>query len=339
MNVQVLTDISGFDALQDEWDELLNRAVVPSAFLTYSWQRTWWEHLDSGDLFLIVLRDDAGQLVGIAPFFREVVSKKRRRLTLIGCVDVSDYLDVIVDRLCADEVYRALWEFLAGPEAPEWDVLNLCNLPDASPTYRLLGDLARSQGYLATVTVDDVCPVITLPETWEDYLAMLTKKQRHEIRRKMRRAEEAAEVRWYAVEGGDTLADDIESFMDFHQQSTAEKEGFWDQPMKSFFGAVLTRYAQEGWLKLYFIEFDGVRAATLLCFDYCDEILVYNSGYDPEQFYHLSPGIILTGYCIQHAIQLGRTRLDFLRGDEVYKFRFGAISEPVHRLCVQRDSA
>ncbi len=89
-------------------------------------------------------------------------------------------------------------------------------------------------------------------------------------------------------------------------------------------------------MKLYFIEFDGQRAATFMCFDHLNEILIYNSGYDPARFAALSPGIVLNARMIEHAIQLGRTRLDFLRGDEEYKFRFGALPEPVHRLRIER---
>ncbi len=336
MHIQTFTDVSGFDALASEWDDLIARSVSSPLFLTYRWQRTWWEHLGHGDLLLIAVRDDADRLIGIAPFFRHTNDQGQRELSFVGCADVSDYLDLIIDRDYADEVCSTIWNFLIGPDALEWDEVSLCNIPHASPTHVRLADLAQSQGYTVTVDVEDVCPVITLPAAWDDYLASLNKKQRHEIRRKLRRAQEAADVRWYVVEGGEGLAADTESFIELHQKSTAEKEDFWDQATKSFFRAIVGQLARTGWLKLYFIEFDGTRAASLLCFDYQNEILVYNSGYDPTQFARLSPGIVLVAYAIQHAIELGRARFDFLRGDEVYKFRFGAVPETVHRLRVVR---
>ena len=334
MRAELFADASGFDRLAAEWDELLARAVVPSIFLTHRWQRTWWDHLGNGDLRLIAIRDDAARLTGIAPLFGP--RNDGRALSFVGCVDVSDYLDVIVDYSVADEVYRALWDLLTGPDAPAWDVLNLCNIPDRSPTCARLTGLAQSAGCATRVTVDDVCPVITLPGSWEQYLSTLDKKQRHEIRRKLRRAQESAQVRWYVVERAAGLEGDIESFIEMHQKSTAEKEDFWDEPMKGFFRAMAMEFARTGWLKLYFIEFDGERAATFMCFDYLNEIMIYNSGYDPARFAHLSPGIVLNTYLIEHAIQLGRARLDFLRGDEEYKFRFGAMPEPVHRLRIER---
>lgn len=337
MHTELLTSAEAFDGLADEWQSLLERSVVSSVFLTWPWQRTWWQHLGRGDLLLITVRDDAGQLVGIAPLFLQTTSLGLRQLSLVGCVDVSDYLDLIVDRQCADLVYGNIWDALAGPECPPWHEISLCNLPQASATPARLGELAQRSGFAATVSVTDVCPVIALPSSWDDYLASLDKKQRHELRRKMRRVKEEAQSRWYAVEGGASLPQDVESFIDLHQKSTAEKEDFWDDAMKGFFRAIAASLSELGWLKLCFIELNGVRAASVFCFDHRNEILVYNSGYDPAQFAALSPGIVLVGYCIEHAIQLGRTRFDFLRGDEEYKFRFGAIPEPVSRLHILRS--
>jgi CelD/BcsL family acetyltransferase involved in cellulose biosynthesis len=104
--------------------------------------------------------------------------------------------------------------------------------------------------------------------------------------------------------------------------------------MQSFFAEVAEVLRSRDWLQLAFVEMDGRKAASLLNFDYGDTILVYNSGYDPFQFRHLSPGIIVTARCIEHAIALGRNKFDFLRGDEVYKYRFGAQDTQVRRLLV-----
>jgi CelD/BcsL family acetyltransferase involved in cellulose biosynthesis len=61
---------------------------------------------------------------------------------------------------------------------------------------------------------------------------------------------------------------------------------------------------------------------------------VYNSGFDPMSYQHLSPGIVVTARCIEYAINLGRQKFDFLRGDEVYKYRFGGQDTHVRRLLI-----
>lgn len=336
MRAELFTDPFIFAQLAHEWDDLLARAVVPSIFLSHRWQGIWWHYLGNGNLLLITVRDEANRLRGLAPMFCS--QEGPECISFIGCVDVSDYLDLIVDRSCAEAVYRTLWEFMCSPHMPTWEVLNLCNIPAVSPTCEQLSALARAAGFTSSVIQESVCPVITLPDSWEAYLATLDKKQRHEIRRKLRRAEESAEVHWYVLEQPEAVATHVESFIELHQKSTAEKRDFWDERMIEFFRAISRSFAEVGWLKLYFIEFNGERAAAFMCFDYRDEILIYNSGYDPERFAWLSPGIVLNARIIEHAIQLGRHRLDFLRGDEEYKFRFGAIPEPVYRLRIERLS-
>jgi CelD/BcsL family acetyltransferase involved in cellulose biosynthesis len=68
---------------------------------------------------------------------------------------------------------------------------------------------------------------------------------------------------------------------------------------------------------------NGDRAATYFNFDYEDQILVYNSGLNPD-YAALSPGIVLISYNIQYAIEHKRKVFDFLQGNEEYKYRLGA---------------
>jgi CelD/BcsL family acetyltransferase involved in cellulose biosynthesis len=194
--------------------------------------------------------------------------------------------------------------------------------------------LAEERGYQTLVEVEDVCPIIPLPATWDDYLMALPKKQRHEIRRKLRRAEGAADTHFYTVDKLGDLETEMQAFVDLHQMSTPEKDQFMDPQMQGFFFDVAGVLQERDWLQLAFVEMDGQKAATLLNFDYGDSILVYNSGYNPSQFSSLSPGIIVTARCIELAISLGRSAFDFLRGDEVYKYRFGGQDTEVRRLVI-----
>jgi CelD/BcsL family acetyltransferase involved in cellulose biosynthesis len=334
MQITLYTEPTAFEILADEWQELMGRAVNAPIFMTVDYQKIWWHHLGRGQLRLLTFRDEnSGRLVGLAPLFVD-----DEELHFVGCVDVSDYLDFLVDRDYCAEVYEALIDFIEPGLQADWDTAYFCSLAQHSPTHEIMVELAQKKGWKVHVEVEEVCPVITLSETWEDYLAGIDKKQRHEIRRKLRRAEMGAETRWFVIDQAEDLtADILDTFIDLHQKSTPDKEQFWNEAMENFFRALVRRTAELGWLKLYFVEIDGQIAATLLCFDYNDEILVYNSGFDPNKFGHLSPGNIIVSYSIQHAIDLGRKRYDFLRGDEIYKFRFGAVSEPVFRVLIERD--
>jgi CelD/BcsL family acetyltransferase involved in cellulose biosynthesis len=202
-------------------------------------------------------------------------------------------------------------------------------------TFVRLREKAESRGYQTAVEVEDVCPIIDLPLSWEEYLMMLDKKQRHEVRRKLRKAD-AADTRFFLVGADDDLQAEMKAFIDLHQKSAPEKDAFMDPQMQEFFFDAARVMQSQGWLQLAFVDIGGTRAATLLNFDYGDDVLVYNSGYDPTRFHHLSPGIIVTARSIEHAVGLGRARFDFLRGDEVYKYRFGAVDTEVRRLLIAK---
>ncbi len=335
MRVEVHFESGGFAALKPEWNDLLRRSCCNTLFLTWEWQSTWWKHLGMGDLLLLGFRSVGGRLVGLAPLFRTQDTEGRWTFALVGCRDVSDYLDLIVEVGREEAVYNALLDYLEQQALP-WERLDLCNIPEGSQTYRLLRKVAEARGYATRVEVEDVCPLIDLPSTWEEYLRSLDKKQRHEIRRKLRKADNEADTRFLIIGPEHDLEAEMQTFITLHQKSTPHKDAFMDTQMQGFFHEVAQVLQAAGWLQLAFVEMDGVRAAALLNFDYGGDILVYNSGYDPARFRHLSPGIVVTARCIEHAIRLGRRRFDFLRGDEVYKYRFGAHDTEIRRLLISR---
>jgi len=335
MRIEAHFETGGFWALRPEWNDLVHRSRCDNLFLTWEWQSTWWEHLGEGKLLLLGFRADGGRLVGIAPLFHTQTDDGKPALYMNGCRDVSDYLDLIVEVGQEEAVYRELLDYLQN-QAPPWDLVDLCNIPQDSKTYVQLREMAEDQGLQALVEVEDVCPIIDLPSDWEDYLTMLDKKQRHEVRRKLRKADGEADTRFIIVGPDHDLQTEMQNFIDLHQKSTPEKDAFMDPQMQGFFFKVAQVLQAQGWLQLVFVEMDGQKAATLLNFDYGDAILVYNSGYDPNQFRHLSPGIVVTARSIEYAIAQGRSKFDFLRGDEVYKYRFGAQDTQVRRLLIAK---
>jgi CelD/BcsL family acetyltransferase involved in cellulose biosynthesis len=92
---------------------------------------------------------------------------------------------------------------------------------------------------------------------------------------------------------------------------------------------------ENGWLQLAFLEADGQKAAGYLNFDYRDRIWVYNSGF-ARRFMDLSAGWVLLGYLLQWANENKRLEFDFMRGDEDYKYRFGAVDKFVVRARIGR---
>ena len=335
MKIEWFTDVSAFDTLKAEWNNLLQVSAIDTLFITHEWQTTWWRNLGSGELRIITFREDDGTLIGIAPLFAEKGSDGSIYLSLVGCVDVSDYLDLLVTKGCEERVYAALLDTLARPDFPAWDSLGLCTLPAASPANTMLKSMAEARGLRVDHHLHDVAPMIELPETWDAYLETLDKKQRHEVRRKLRRVEEA-KTRWYIIDSADALDQATADFVELHKKSRPDKNLFMDARMQTFFAEAAHAMFAQGWLQLLFLEVDGARAAALWNFVYNNDILVYNSGYDPVKYGALSPGSVLFAHSIQDAIAAKRRRYDFLRGNEEYKYRFGAKDQQVFELRIGR---
>lgn len=333
---------SGFEVLAAEWNDLVARARFNSIFLTHEWQTTWWASLGQGDLWIVAFRcPQSKALVGIAPLFLHTLETGadagKRQFNLVGCIEVSDYLDIIAERDREHEVYAALLAWLHSPDAPAWDIVDICNLPEASLTYQVLPEMAAAYGLDVPVTQEDTAPQFILPVRYEEYLhAQVEKKQRHEIRRKQRRAEREATTGFYLVGPEHVLEAEVDDFIALQRASRADKADFMTPKMRRFFLAIARRMLEAGLLRLFFLTIDGDKAATLFAFEYDRRFWLYNSGYDPDAHAQLSPGWVLLSYAIQYAIATGCRVFDFMQGDEEYKYRFGATDYKVMRVTLRK---
>ncbi len=319
------TDPQLFSDLFSEWHELLAKCRSPRIFQTPEFTKSWWETLGTGDLTLITWRDEAGVLVGLAPLFA-TLTEQGKTLSFLGCSDVTDYQDLLVDQTASDAVYASFFAYLESPEC-SGTTLKLCSLPNDSVT--LLTMKERYNDSKLVISQQDVVPLLPLPNNWDDYLNQLDRKQRHEIRRKWGKLEREVAFAFSLVTESSQTATAITTFIELHKASSPGKSRFWDDHHVAFFTKVVHAFATAGWLKLFFLAIEGRPAAAMLVFDYGDRYYLYNSGYDPEYYRELSTGNTLLAYTIKHAIEQERPLYDFLRGDEAYKFRFGATPEPV----------
>lgn len=338
MKVTVLRQPDLFDKLQPEWNTLLHRSLSDRIFSTWEWQSIWWSAYQPGQLWVLECRDEVGQLVGLAPWFIQEQPRHGRVVRGIGCVDVTDYLDIIVDSSCQQAVIECFAHYLSQ-HRDEFDAIDLCNLPEDSVAYAQLAPALQSQGFSLNLIQQEVCPVIHLPSTWEDYLELLDKKQRHELKRKLRRAESAVEkIDWYLVGAEHDIDTELDRFLDLMAASHPSKAEFLTNPHNvDFFRRMSHSVYRNGWLQLSFLTIDGVAAAAYLNFTYHDRVLVYNSGLKIDTYGHLSPGIILLAHNIKMAVERGYRIFDFLRGNEIYKYRMGGQDTRIFMLMTRND--
>ncbi len=312
------------EPLRAAWNDLLAQSAAHVPFLRYEVLRGWWETRGGGEWpanstrLAIVTAEEGGELRGIAPLFWADGA-----LYLLGAVEISDYLDLIARPADLPAFIDGLLPFLASAKLPPWSAIHLHNLLEDSPSLPLLREAAARLGWAHQTDRLQHCPAIALPGDWETYLAGIDKKQRHEIRRKMRRAEESGQdVRWYIASDPAALEAEAEEALRL-MAFDPEKAAFLTPAMRTQMKSLMRTAFEGGYLQLAFLTIGGQKAAMYLNFDYQNEVLVYNSGLD-RAFMELSPGWVLLGYLLQWANEHQRAAFDFMRGNEDYKYRFGA---------------
>jgi CelD/BcsL family acetyltransferase involved in cellulose biosynthesis len=326
------------DHLESDWNELLNQSITHVPFLRFGFLKTWWQTRGGGEWpqtaqLSIVTAEKEGKLTGIAPFFLNQDHQKST-LYLLGSKEICDYLDIIVRPSESDQFMEELLNYLTSNAAPDWNELIFFNLMDNTPTLQSLAQNCQSRGWAFQTECTKQSPLVTLPGDWETYLSSLDKKQRHEIRRKMRRASESSEVSWHIVNDQDVLETEMDDFLNL-MALDEQKAHFLTPSMREQMRECMRWAFREHCLQLSFFDINGQKAAAYFCFDYLNRIWVYNSGYDPR-YSEYSPGWVLLSHLLQWAIEQGREAFDFMRGNEDYKYRFGAKDRMVLCAMVKR---
>jgi CelD/BcsL family acetyltransferase involved in cellulose biosynthesis len=294
----------------------------PSVFVLPAWLQVWWQTCGSGNELYIRTIRQGEKIAGIAPLM-----VKEETAMLIGDTDVCDYLDFIITPGMEEDFFNALLDDLKANGISQLDLKHV--RPD-STVLNSLAPVAADRGCKVVNTQEDISLEMELPTDWDIYLESLSSKQRHEVRRKLRRLLEAGDVEYRFIEGGMDITDIMDTFFRMFVESRQDKANFMTERMKSFFSLLADTMAGLGLLKLGVLELDTKPVAEIMCFDYNNYIYLYNSGYDPE-YTPLSAGLLSKVLAIKDSIEKGKSRFDFLKGAEAYKYHLGGREVPLYR--------
>ena len=309
------------DGITSSWDKLCHRLKWGCIFVLPAWLKAWWQAFGGErELYLRTLRQGE-KIIGFAPLL-----VNEQTASFIGSPDVCDYLDFVVAPGKERDFFQVLLDDLRDKMVKNLDLRPL--RPDSTVLAQLVS-IAQNRGYDVTCRSEDVSLELDLPATWNEYLATLNTKQRHEVRRKLRRLWKAGNVEHHCVEVGKGAEDCLDTFLRLFSLSKDEKARFMDTKMESFFRSLARAMAEIGLLRLGVLQLDNVPAAMTMGFDYNDSHYLYNSAYDP-QFSYLSVGLLCKVLCLKESIEKGKKKWNFLKGGEPYKYQLGGQEVPLY---------
>jgi len=304
-----------FDRLTSYWNESGLGLKWGSIFILPTWLEVWWRTFQpETELCLMVVRDSS-DIIGIAPLHR-----KGSAAFFIGSPDVCDYQDCVIVPGREVEFYNVLLDDLARQGVNQLDLKPV--RPDSSVVANLIKAVEKRGGDVRCQEAD-VTVEMDLPGEWEEYLAGLDKKQRHEVRRKLRKLWGVDDVHYRCHEvSPQDVSELTDTFLKLFSLSREEKADFMTSQMQTFFRSLARAMAEVKLLRYGILEVASQPAAMIMGFDYNQAMYLYNSAYDP-QYDSLSVGLLSKVLCIKESIARGRKKWDFLKGAERYKYQLG----------------
>ena len=311
-----------FKKLETEWGQLLEACANDNFFLSWKWLSVWW-HLYGFDLewLLIGVRDNE-QLIGIAPLcIKKVLYKKYlalREIQFIGSgLICSEHLDFISLPGRHNEVLRKVCHFLFN-DFKDWDIAKLTDIFIGSKTT----DFFETQG--AVIRDWTTCPFIGLPATYEEYLSDLSKKARYNARKKVKNLEKAVSIEYGIADESNLFEvfNELKNLHNFRWQAKGISGFFCDDSACSFHDEIVRQVPTEN-TELSYIKDRNTGAYLAIHYSYIwnQRVYLYQQGINLD-YHRYSPGIVLLVYNIKRYIKEGYAELDFLRGDEEYKFHW-----------------
>ncbi len=315
-----VSTLDALDTRRDEWNALVARSHTRTVFQTYEWHVGWWKTLGSERQSLILLAEEGGEWVGIAPLMlseHRLLGRKRRVIEFIGAGS-SDYCDFIVDR-ASPEVLSLFVRWLSEHNG-EWDMLRLSDIPNTTPTLSLLPHLFRPYGYAIDVHQLYEAPTRLLGDPVADERCVNKKSLRRHYNYFRRRGR--LEIKHCRT------VEEIDQYLDLFFQQHIERRALTDAPslflderQRAFYRALVEELAPTGWLLFSVVLFNDVPLAFHFGFEFGDRLIWYKPTFNVKYAKH-SPGEVLIKYLLEYAIQRQMAEFDFTIGEEPFKYRF-----------------
>jgi CelD/BcsL family acetyltransferase involved in cellulose biosynthesis len=333
LNVNVIQNTAQWDSRKSLWDEI----TIPHFNRGFDWLRSWWDAYRSDHELMILEAVRDGNVLGFLPLARHRSLFTGDTLVWLGsgkaCSDNMGLVCQPEDEYLVAETFAG---FLAAPthRSYRWDHIDLDGVRPQDPGMNVFLDkLIEGCRPSLERRVSLNCWELSLTESFPNYLASVSKRVR-----KMYQESEQHQSRNCVFE----IADSLPRAMQLFEQITLLHQARWKERgirgcfSRQSFGSFLKNALDRYWVDerthpiVAVLHIDGKPGGGAIAFVHDRTLSVYLTGMDTE-YSDYRPGWQTSFGLIQHAISLGCTKVDFMRGDEEYKERLGARRTPQER--------
>jgi CelD/BcsL family acetyltransferase involved in cellulose biosynthesis len=328
--VEPIEDGSALRRVLGDWTRLWSLCPDASAFLAPQWLLPWWRHLGRGALAAAAVRSTGdGELVAFAAMYvYRHPQTGQHHLFPIG-IGTTDHLDVLVRPGWEDAALRAILAHF--DERHDWDLLEFPQLRSDSPLLRT----ALPRGWRRELVDGESSPLVR----FDGASALpLPKAMAQNVRTARHRAERAGGVAYELVDARSLPAalDALQALHASRWSERGESGVLADPAVQAFHREAAPALLDAGLLRLHVLRLDGAIAAVLYALadppsSRDPRHAYYLGGFDPRHR-ALSPGSLLVAHAMEQALAEGAAGFDFLRGAEPYKYRWGAVDQPMFTL-------
>jgi CelD/BcsL family acetyltransferase involved in cellulose biosynthesis len=316
--VEVIERLYDLQRLRERWSDLFDLCPEAPPFLSPEWLLPWGERFLKGRPWVLVaLRRD--RLVGLLPL--HVVPRAEGRTACLMGGPITDYQGALVAPGRAGQGVRAALMARLCEESAHWD---LCDLEQLRPGEALL-DAPLPAGFATEVFDQEPCPYVPLPALPDDFTAGLPGGLGPKLHRAVRGFHRAGTLAFERAD--DHNADEImDALFRLHaaRWNTRQAPGVLSgEDLQQFHREVAAGMLTRGRLRLSALRLDGRIEAVVYGFAHGRRFYSYLGGFNPV-LGRLSPGLVSIWQAMLASIEEGLEEFDFLRGNEAYKFRFGA---------------
>ena len=314
ISLDVVSKTAEFNAMQADWDLLVDRMEVPSPFLSWDWNSAWWETFGGRRQMRVAVLREAEQVVGIAPFYRMRYGPVRP-LVPFGWPDrLTEQMEPIIPEGDRNQLHSVLSDWMLKEHG-----MGLAPGLDRSSALRFGERALRDDVYFDWRL---------LPPRWDELLDGLHRSMRGNIRYYPRLLERSGhKLSFRVADDADGVRGALSTLFVLHtaraNAPTGERhrDRLSEPPRREFLHRLAAVLPAQGAMKVGILEVDGTDVAAQLWFERNGTIFLHYSGYEPE-WSRFSVAMVVTSEIIRIGVERGMRRVEFLRGTKQFKTRW-----------------